>query len=196
MFNIEYEKLNEKIKNVEDNVNYASKIIDETVSSYTCHLDTILAKIYTDIIETSEPAPIEIIEKYFLTLSNNLYFVGEKVEKLGIYDSISKSAAKEAFNNFYMSDEISLDEKGKKRTVAELTALSENASIYEQTVNDIYNKVYKIVKAKISSAENMCGALSKVLSRRMSEMQLSSMQPATFETKKILNESSETNINW
>lgn len=196
MFNIECERLDEKIKTVENNVSYASKIIDETVSSYTCHLDTILAKIYNDIIEPSEPAPIEVIEKYFLTLSNNLYFIGEKVEKLGIYDSISKSVAKEAFNNFYMSDEISLDEKGKKRTVAELTALSENASIYEQTVNDIYNKVYKIVKAKISSAENMCGALSKVLSRRMSEMQLSSMQPATFETKKILNESSETNINW
>jgi len=188
MFSIDEEKLNEKIKNVEINVDYASKIIDETVSSYTCHLDTILAKIYTDIIEPSEPAPIEVIEKYFLTLSNNLYFVGEKVEKLGIYDSISKSVAKEAFNNFYMSDEISLDEKGKKRTVAELTALSENASIYEQTVNDIYNKVYKIVKAKISSAENMCSALSKILSRRMSEMQLSAMQPATFNERKILNE--------
>lgn len=176
---------------VNENVKHAQDIIENVVKSYTAELDRIMCMIKTDIVERQDPAPIEIIEKYFLELSNCLYFISENSEKLGIYDSISKSVAKETFNNYYMDDTTSKDEKGKKKTVAELTALAENAAIYEQTVNDIYNKAYKTVKAKVSSAENMCGALSKIMSRRMSELQLSSLQPATFTTnpnKQILNE--------
>lgn len=188
---LEDDKLDTLTDSVAANVKHAKDIIDSVVKSYTGELDRIMCMIKTDIVDKTTPAPIEIIEKYFLELSNCLYFIGEESEKLGIYDSISKSVAKETFNNNYMSDELAFDEKGKKKTVAELTALAENASIYEQTVNDIYNKAYKTVKAKVSSAENMCSALNKIMSRRMSELQLSSTVPATFTTnpnKRILNE--------
>lgn len=185
---LEDEKLDTLTDSVAANVSYAKNIIDGVVKSYTGELDRIMCMIKTDIVDKQEPAPVEVVEKYFLELSNCLYFIGENAEKLGIYDSISKSVAKETFNNYYMDDTISTDEKGKKRTVAELTALAENASVYEQTVSDIYNKAYKTVKVKVSSAENMCSALSKIISRRMTELQLSATQPATFETKKILNE--------
>lgn len=185
---LEDEKLDTLTDSVAANVSYAKNIIDGVVKSYTGELDRIMCMIKTDIVDKQEPAPVEVVEKYFLELSNCLYFIGENAEKLGIYDSISKSVAKETFNNYYMDDTIAVDEKGKKRTVAELTALAENASVYEQTVSDIYNKAYKTVKVKVSSAENMCSALSKIISRRMTELQLSSTQPATFETRKILNE--------
>ena len=185
---LEDEKLDTLTDSVAANVSYAKNIIDGVVKSYTGELDRIMCMIKTDIVDRTDPAPVEVIEKYFLELSNCLYFIGENAEKLGIYDSISKSVAKETFNNYYMDDTIATDEKGKKRTVAELTALAENASVYEQTVSDIYNKAYKTVKVKVSSAENMCSALSKIISRRMSELQLSTNQPATFETRKILNE--------
>ena len=185
---LEDEKLDTLTDSVAANVSYAKNIIDGVVKSYTGELDRIMCMIKTDIVDKQEPAPVEVVEKYFLELSNCLYFIGENAEKLGIYDSISKSVAKETFNNYYMDDTIVVDEKGKKRTVAELTALAENASVYEQTVSDIYNRAYKPVKVKVSSAENMCSALSKIISRRMTELQLSSNQPATFETRKILNE--------
>ena len=186
--NLDKDKLEKLTDSVSQNVSYADNIICGVVKAYTGELDRIMCMIKTDIVDKDQPATTEVIEKYFLELSNCLYFIGQEAEKLGIYDSISKSVAKETFNNYYMDDTIALDDKGKKRTVAELTALAENASIYEQTVNDIYNKAYKIVKSKVSSAENMCSALSKIMSRRMNEMQLSAMQPATFETRKILNE--------
>lgn len=185
---LEDEKLDTLTDSVAANVSYAKNIIDGVVKSYTGELDRIMCMIKTDIVDKQEPAPVEVVEKYFLELSNCLYFIGENAEKLGIYDSISKSVAKETFNNYYMDDTIAVDEKGKKRTVAELTALAENASVYEQTVSDIYNRAYKTVKVKVSSAENMCSALSKIISRRMTELQLSATQPATFETRKILNE--------
>lgn len=185
---LEDEKLDTLTDSVAANVSYAKNIIDGVVKSYTGELDRIMCMIKTDVVDRTDPAPVEVVEKYFLELSNCLYFIGENAEKLGIYDSISKSVAKETFNNYYMDDAIATDEKGKKRTVAELTALAENASVYEQTVSDIYNKAYKTVKVKVSSAENMCSALSKIISRRMAELQLSATQPATFEARKILNE--------
>ena len=187
------EKIDESLVAVDNASGYAYEILDKVVSGYTKPLDDIMISIKEEIVDNDIPAPIELVEKYFIELSNCLYFIGESSEKLGLYDSISKAVAKEAYNNSYTNDEIALDDKGKKRTVAELTALSENAVIYEQTVSDIYNKAYKTVKVKVSAGENMCSTLSKIMSRRMSEMQLSSTQPATFNTKKILNESVQTN---
>ena len=181
-------KVDSAIAKVETSTTYANEILEKVVNSYTNSLDVIMKSIKDEIVEQSVPAPIELVEKYFIELSNCLYFISESAEKLGLYDSISKAVAKEAYNNSYTSDEIALDEKGKKRTVAELTALSENATIYEQTVSDIYNKAYKTVKVKVAAGENMCSALSKILSRRMNELQLSSIQPSTFTERKILNE--------
>lgn len=176
------------ILKVNDASSYANEILNKVISSYTQPLDDIMLSIKREIVEKSIPAPVELVEKYFIELSNCLYFISEVAEKLGLYDSISKAVAKEAYNNSYINDEIALDDKGKKRTVAELTALSENATIYEQTVSDIYNKAYKTVKVKVAAGENMCSALSKILSRRMNELQLSSIQPSTFTERKILNE--------
>lgn len=182
--------IDKTINKVAEASGYANEILDRVVSSYTKPLDEIMTSIKEEVVDQDIPAPIEIVEKYFIELSNCLYFIGEASEKLGLYDSISKAVAKEAYNNSYISDEIALDDKGKKRTVAELTALSENASIYEQTISDIYNKAYKTVKVKVAAGENMCNALSKILSRRMNEMQLSSVQPSTFTAtgRQILNE--------
>ena len=185
---LDKEKLDSMVENVNENVDYLKQIVDNVVSAYTKELDMIMSNIGNEIVDRNTPAPIELVEKYFLELSNCLYFIGEASEKLGIYDSISKAISKEAFNNAYMNDEIALDDKGKKRTVAELTALSENASLYEQMVSDVYNKAYKTVKIKVSAGESMCNALNKIMSRRMSELQLSSIQPSTFTERKILNE--------
>lgn len=188
--NFDADKLEKLDEEVTHNVSYLENIVSGVVKTYTAELDKIMCMIKTDVVDKTTPAPIEVIEKYFLELSNCLYFIGENSEKLGLYDSISKSIAKEAFNNNYMDSNFAIDDKGKKKTVAELTALAENATIYEQTLNDMYNKAYKVVKVKVAAGENMCSALSKILSRRMNELQLSSMQPATFTTtnRQILNE--------
>ena len=76
-----------------------------------------------------------------------------------------------------------------KPTVAELTAYAEGESINEQVTNEIYSRAYKIIKAKIDSAQTMTSTLSKTISRRMSEQQLSGAQPAGISpARQILNE--------
>ena len=182
---MDIEKINESLNSVKDDVSYVENIINNIVKEYSFDLDNIMENIYNNIINDEYPA-INTIEKYFMELSNCLYFMCEKSERLGVFDSISKSKAQETYNIKYLEHQHSTDGKvgAKKPTVAESQAVSENASIYDKTVNDLYNRAYKIIKSKVSAAETMVSTLSKILSHRMQESQLVSMQTG----RKILNE--------
>lgn len=182
---IDEQRINNLQESLEDNMLYFTNIVDRVVSEYTSGLDELMQNIYTDVISVKNPS-ISILENYFLRLTNAIYFVGESVERLGIYDSLTKAAAQETYNKTYISHQSSNNGVvgAKKPTVAESTAISENASIYDKTMNDIYNSTYKIVKNKIDAANTMISTLSKIISLRMSDMKLSS----TVGNKQILNE--------
>ena len=176
--------INDKIKDITDSVSYIDTILENVVSKYTSDLDILMENINKDIIMDDCPA-INIIEKYFMELTSAIYYMSEKVEKVGIYDSISKSKAMETYNMKYLEHQHSNDDdpKGKKPTVAESTAVSENGSFYDKTINDMYNKAYRVIKTKVDASNMMVNTLSKVLSRRMQEV---SMLSSTG--KQILNE--------
>lgn len=174
-------ELEKRVKDVEDSVAYIDTVMNDIIKEYSGDIDDLMMKISIDVLQVDYPA-INTIERYFMELSNALYFTCEKVEKLGIYDSISKTKAQETYNNKYLS--VTNPEKGKKPTVGETQALSENASIYDKTLNDIYNRAYKVLKSKVQAAETMVSTLSKVLSHRMQESQMTVNQTERM----ILNE--------
>lgn len=178
-----------KVKELQDkiaeNTTYFSNLIDGIVDENTNGMDKILCAICDNIINVDNPST-QVIEKYFLELTNCLYFMQERVEKLSIYDSLSKISYKEAYNNSYMNPAL----EKQKPTVAELTAYAEGNTIYEQSLNEMYNKAYKIVRSKVDSAQTMISTLSKVLSKRMSDTQLSNRDNPFYinENGRILNE--------
>jgi len=178
-------RLNESIINTTEDSSQIFTIINDVVNEYSKELDEVMSNIYDNIIMDNYPA-ISVIEKYFLELSNCLYVMCEKVEKVGVFDSISKSRAQETYNNKYLEHQsFNIGKTGaKKPTVAESTANAEIGSLYDKTVNDIYSKAYKILKNKISAAETMVTTLSKILSHRMQESQLTVSQTG----RQILNE--------
>ena len=177
----------DKVKDMSEQIKVESieleNILHATVTSYTSELDKIMEKIHDDILMDSNPA-ILTIEKHFLDLSACLYYMCEKVETLGVYDSISKLKAQQVYNDSYLRHQYEENKYKKKPTVAELTALSEADSLYDKTVNDIYSRAYKTVKNKVSSAETMLATLSKVLTHRIEESKLTTMQTS----RQILNE--------
>lgn len=172
----------EGLVELDTNVDYLNNIVEEVVKSYTQSLDDIMEEIHLRIIDEDDP-DVRILEKYFLELSNCLYFMSERVEKLGIYDSISKLKYQEDYNNAYMNPELDK----QKPTVAELTAYAEGRSIQSKAMNEIYSRAYKIIKNKIDASNTMISTLSKCVSRRMSDVQLTAMQP-NIPNRKILNE--------
>ena len=180
-------KINEKIAEVEDNMTYFNSVFEKVVDGYTRSLDEIMAEIDDEIVTKDYPST-DVLEKYLLKLSNCIYFISERAEKLGIYDALTKTAFKETYNNIYLENQSSNVGVvgGKKPTVAESTAIAENGSVYEATINDLYNRVYKTVKAKLDSADTMLSSISKLISRRMNEIQTQYVSPTTG--RQILNE--------
>ena len=153
---------------------YFDTVFLKVLDSYTHSLDDIMAEVHDNIVAAEYP-PTEVLEKYLLKLSNCIYFISERAEKVGIYDALTKTALKETYNKLYLDSQGSnVGVVGaKKPTVAESTAIAENGSINESVINDLYNRVYKTIKVKIDCANTMISSISKVISRRMSEAQLS-----------------------
>ena len=178
---MDVQKINDSLFHVEEDVSYIDKLLSDTVKSYCSELDDVMERVYEDVIKVEYPA-IMTIEKYFTELSGVLYNMCEKVERLGVYDSISKSKAQNTYNIKYL--EVSNPTQGKKPTVGETQALSDNAALYDKTVNDMYSKAYKIVKNKVEAAETMVSTLSKIFSHRIQESNMVSNQMG----RKILNE--------
>lgn len=168
--NLDTKQLDSLMEETRINVGYVENILNNVVDSYTESLDITMKNIYNDIIiplQDEQEVAITTLEKYFLELSNVVYFVGAKVEKLNMYDAMSKIAYKEAYNKNYMNPTIDK----QKPTVAELTAFAEDNSLYNQATNEIYNKAYRLCKQKLDNATTMIASISKTISRRMNENQ-------------------------
>jgi hypothetical protein len=163
--NVDMNKIGEVVDTTENNVSQFNNITEALVSAYTKEIDNLMQRVNVDVVETE--ASDVVLEKYILELSNALYFVGGKLEGMGIKDDLSKLAAKEVFNNAYLN--APTDEKGKKPTVAEITAMAEGESRYETIMNNIYSRAYRQIKYKVDAAYEMLASLRKVLSKRMQD---------------------------
>lgn len=169
----------------EDNYNVYASVANDVITRYTKSLDDVMEGIYNEIILISDPS-ISTLEKYHLELSNCLYFMQERLERLGSLDYLSKTKYKEVYNQAYLDSQLPDTTSNKKKTVNELVAISEEASKSEALTNDIYARAYKVLKNKIDAANTMISTLSKSISRRMGEEYLPST-PVTG-VRKILNE--------
>lgn len=168
--NVDKNQLNTILNQTDVNVQYFNNLVKQTVDKYTKHLDELMQKLYK-LIKAPDNIDSDILEKYYLELTNLLYFCGEKLEQLEVYDDLSKAAAKEVYNKNYLNNQIKDSDKRNKTTVAENTAIAEESSKYEFTVNSIYNKAYKVCKYKIDAGYEMVNTLRKIITKRMQDEQ-------------------------
>jgi len=185
--NLDKDKIQELLAETESNVEYFTEVTDNIVRAQSQQLDDLMKEIYYNVVTVENPA-LETIEKYFLELSNCIYFINEKFERLGIYKSLAESAYNDVRAKAVQEEasDKGADRKSKK-TVAEITALADSASMYEGTVADIYERACAIIKGKLNAAQTMVNTLSKIMSARMAEMQLS-VTSSRNGTRQILNE--------
>ncbi len=155
-------------KYIDENVNDIRTISDDIVNEYTQVLDDIMKDINRDVIN-ADLVSDAVLEKYFLELTNAIYFLGSKGEFLGLYDDLSKANVKIKYNQAYSDNQIQNIASGKKTTVDENRAYAESASMNDSIVNAIYARSFRIIKTKIESANEMVKTLSKIISKRMNE---------------------------
>lgn len=174
---VDTNQVEELINQTETNVKYFNDTCANILKKYSEPLDNLMSDLYVECIK-SENAPTETLEKYFLELSNMIYFMGEKLEQISTYNDMSKSAAKEKYSKVYLENQVKEVSTGKnKTTINELVAQAELGAQYESVVNNIYDHVYQALKFKIEAAKDMMTSLRKILNGRQIEMNMSTFVP-------------------
>ena len=156
------------ISDTQDNVETYSKTIDEIVNGiiqpYCKDLDKYVGFIKDCLKDGETPPTTDELDDFCLNLSTYIYFAGGMCEQLGIRDDIAKAVYKEMYHTARASQD--------KGTVADKDSLAELASQEQAIVSSSYTRAYKTMKAKVENAQELLQSCKKVLSRRMSEMEL------------------------
>ena len=158
----------DNISSIRENVEKNSLIIDDIVSSiispYVSSLDNYVLFIKDCLKDGENPPTTDELDDFCLNLSTYIYFAGGMCEQLGIRDDISKAVYKEMYHTARASQD--------KGTVADKDSLAELASQEEYIVSSAYTRAYRTLKSKVENAQELLNSCKKVLSRRMTEMEL------------------------
>lgn len=164
----------EKLKNigeaqvtVENYSGNIDKIVNDIIKPYCEDLDKYVAFIRDILKDGENPPTSEELDDFCMNLSTLIYFAGGMCEQLGIRDDISRSVYREVYNT--SRNNLTTGTISDKDSVAELESQT------EMITNICYNRAYKIMRAKVENAQELLGSCKKVLSRRMSEYELTHM---------------------
>lgn len=150
---------------VEGSAAIMEKVIDEIITPYCKPLDDYVQFIGKCLNNGETPPTDDELDDFCLNLSTQIYFTASLCERLGVRDDISRSVYKEIYHNTRNNLEYG--------TVADKDSVAELESQQEQITNICYSRAYKIVKNKVDAAQELLSSCKKVLSRRMSDAELS-----------------------
>ena len=153
---------------VEEHSETIMKIVDEIIDPYCRDLDNYVEFIRECLKDGERPPTSDELDDFCLNLSTLIYFAGGMCEQLGVRDDISKAVYKEVYNTARTTQNVG--------TVADKDSVAELYAQQEQITNVCYNRAYKIVKAKVENAQELLSSCKKVLSRRMTEFELTHIQ--------------------
>lgn len=167
-FNLTDEEAMSQILDVQADVEEKSGIMDHIVNDiiqpYCRDLDNYVLFIKDCLKDGENPPTTDELDDFCLNLSTYIYFAGGMTEQLGIRDDISKAVYKEMYHTARASQD--------KGTVADKDSLAELASQEQYIVSSAYSRAYKTLKSKVENAQELLSSCKKVLSRRMSEYEL------------------------
>ena len=161
----------ERIKEIESRVEGNSKQLDTIVNSivepYSKDLDKYVTFVKDCLKDGENPPTTQELEDFCMNLSTYIYFASGMAEYLGIRDDIAKAVYKEMYN----TSRNNLT----KGTVADKDSVATLHSQEEAIISAAYTRAYKIMKAKVESAQELLSSAKKVLSHRIQEESLTNL---------------------
>lgn len=171
--NLDTERFSKDIQTVKEDKVYLEEISNKLTTEFSKSLDNSMQNIYR-LLKANKMDDTEI-EKSFLELTNLLYFMGDKLESLGIELTVSSARNQEIFNRLFQEAEGTIKDK---------QSAAEEGSKYEYLLKAVYESVYKRIKMKIDAGYEMVSTLKRIIMKRIAEIDL---------TKKASNYSGEGN---
>jgi len=162
--NIKPEKIKDIQLHIENNSKVINDIVNDIIKNYCKELDNYVLFIKDCLADGQNPPTDAELDDFCMNLSTYIYFAGGMVEQLGIRDDIAKAVYKETYHTSRASQD--------KGTVADKDSLAELASQQELLTSICYTRAWKTMKAKVENAQELLQSCKKVLTRRMTEMEL------------------------
>lgn len=157
-----------KVKAVQDKVDLDTKQLEDVVNGivtpYTERLDNYVDFIAGILKDGENPPTAQELDDFCMNLSVYLYYASAMQEQLGIKNDISNAIYKEMYNNARQ-----VQDKG---TVDDKNSLAELASQTEYLTSVCYKRAFGICKAKVGAGQELLSSIKKIISRRMSEIEL------------------------
>lgn len=180
--NIDEERVKELLNSTDINSTYFARIVDDVVKSYSSDLENLMSTIEQSVFQNTIVDDISL-ESYALRLTNMLYFIGERLETVGIKADIARAARQEIYNKTYLENDVEKEINGKKvkPTKDANMAVAEEESKYESVVSSIYERTYKIIKFKIDAAQEMVNTLRKIITKHIQDANMA-FQKASIRT--------------
>lgn len=159
----------EEIKALDDIVKKHTFVLNDIVSDImedsTRGIDDVIYRINRRLRNIST-VPTEILEECVLELSICVYYTSQTLEEMGIRYDVSKALYKEVFDSHYNDIDGTINDK---------TAYSQSKSIKQDIEKSINERAYRRIKNKIDIATELIAVIKKVISRRISEFELSKL---------------------
>lgn len=159
------EQIVRTLDNIEENSAELDKTVNDIIERYSGELDDYMQFVIGILRNDEQPPTDAELDDFVLRLSTLIYFTSVGAEQMGIRDDLSSQMYKQAYNVARSMQ--------KSGTVADKNAQAELDARTEKVVSIIYSKAYRILKAKVESAQEVLSSCKKVMSRRMNEYELS-----------------------
>ena len=167
------DKLSLRMSNTDTISEQMQIYVDEIVDRWTSDLDIVMKS-------TSEHINMGFIDdstlqNIVLTLANTLYFSLEGLEKVGIKEDVCR----------HIREEVFIDaRKVASGTVKDRDGEALLACTNEDMITIIYSRAYKTIKQKVDAGYEMLNSIKKVMSKRMTEDELSNSRFINTQTER------------
>lgn len=166
--NIDKKEIDGIIYNTENNSEYIQSLVDELVVKCCDKLDGYIEYVSKQMNDPDYELTSKQLDDIIMTIPAMLYYVGTQQERLGIQRDVSKASRDLLYNKIYTETSGTA---GVKKATAETELFNEDM------VTTIYKSAYETIKLKVSFALELLQSAKKVVSRRMTEIELSKSNP-------------------
>lgn len=161
---LDKEKINKIQHEVEDDSEQINEIVNSIIQPYCKDLDNYVGFIKDVLKDGENPPTAQELDDFCMNLSVYIYYASGMQEQLGIKDDIARAV----YNEMYHNTRNNLD----KGTISDKDSIAQLESQQEYLTSVCYKRAYSIMKAKVSSAQEILSSIKKIITRRIQEMAL------------------------
>lgn len=155
--------INDLMKDTDENATYVSDLVDSLVSKCCSTLDKYIEYVSGILNDKDYEITNTELDDIIMTIPTLLYSVGVQQERLGIKQDVSESNRMLLYNKIYAETSGTAS---VKKSVADAELFNESLVII------VYKRAYDIIKSKISFSFEVLQSAKKVMTRRISEQDL------------------------